>query len=356
MVARMVQGRATIRDVACKAGVSTATVSRVLNKSEKVHARTRQRVERACLELGYSRDPIATALRTGRSNMVYLLIERFDGNFIPEIMVGIEARADGENYRIIVSKSDNVERSLWKPSEQYIDGIIVIPDAVHDLKLSDMAGNEDIPLVCVYSYSQDVRYPSILPDDFQGAYLAVEHLAAKGCEVIGYIGGIPDWPASLDRLYGYRQAVKDFGLRENPDLIEAGDWTAASGYRACMRLLEKTEFDSVFACNDPMAIGAMDALREQGLEVPGDVAVIGFDNAHLCRYVRPTLTSIDMPLKELGETAMDTLLSLIERRNAGQILNTEHVIKIPCILKERASTQWAGKYLVATERSATHVP
>lgn len=351
----MVQGRTTIKDVARRAGVSTATVSRVLNKSEKVQAKTRQRVVRACLELGYSRDPIATALRTGRSKTVYLLIERFDGAFIPDIMVGIEARADADGYRVLVSKLGNAERGVWESSKQYIDGIIVIPDAVYDLKLSNVAGSEDIPLVCVYSYSQDSRYPSVLPDDFQGAYLAVEHLAAKGCEAVGYIGGIPDWPASLDRLHGYKRAVEDFGLRDDADLIEVGDWTGASGYKACKRLLKKTKFDSIFAGNDPMAIGAMDALRENGLAVPEDVAVIGFDNSAFCRYVRPTLSSINMPLKELGETAMDALLSLIEKRNVGHSTIKEHVIKIPCTLIERTSTQWAGKQ-VAMIRRVTHVP
>ncbi|NLJ23815.1 MAG: LacI family transcriptional regulator [Firmicutes bacterium] len=335
----MVQGRITIKDVAMKAGVSTATVSRVLNKSEKVHSRTRWRVERACAELGFSRDPIATALRTGRSNTVHLLIERFDGNFIPDILVGIEAKADAENYRVLVSKLDNAGRGIWEPGKQYIDGIIVISDAVHDLNLSEVAGQENLPLVCVYSYTQDIRYPCVLPDDYQGAYLAVQHLATRGCNDVGFISGPPDWPASEDRLRGYRQAVEDFGLREDPNLIEVGDWTVATGYEACLRLLERTSFDSIFAGNDSMAIGAIDALREHELRVPRDVAVIGFDNAALCRYVRPTLSSIAMPLKELGEVAMGTLLSLIDQRNNGQSSDTEHVLKLPCVLRKRDSTK-----------------
>ena len=339
----MMQERVTIKDVAQKAGVSTATVSRVLNKSEQVHPRTRKRVERVCIELGFFRDPIATALRTGRSNMVHLLIERFDGEFIPDIMVGIENKANSEDYRVLVSKIDNTGRGMWEPSRQYIDGIIVISDAVYDLKLSDVAGNEDIPLVCVYSYSQDARYPSVVPDDFQGAYLAVEHLAARGCKAVGYVGGIPHWPASMDRLSGYRQAVKDSKLRDDAQLIEVGDWTAVAGYKACKRLLERTEFDGLFAANDPMAIGAMDALREHGLEVPRDVALIGFDNTSLCRYVRPTLSSIAMPLRQLGERAMNTLLSLIDQRNGGQLLDTEHVITIPCQLIERDSSRWVSR-------------
>lgn len=332
-----------------KAGVSTATVSRVLNKSEKVHSRTRQRVERACAELGFSRDPIATALRTGRSKMVHLLIERFDGNFIPDILVGIEAKADAEEYRVLVSKLDNAGRDgrdIWEPGNHYVDGIIVVSDTVHGLNLREVAGQENLPLVCVYSYSQDSRYPCVLPDDYQGAYLAVQHLATKGCKTVGFISGPPDWPASQDRLRGYNQAVQDFGLREDLDLIEVGDWTVATGYEACLRLLERTSFDSIFAGNDSMAIGAIDALREHELEVPRDVAVIGFDNAALCRYVRPTLSSIAMPLRELGEVAMGTLLSLIDRRNNGQFSDTEHVIKLPCLLKERDSTKASEQLII----------
>ena len=336
-VSDMTKRRITIRDVAKRAGVSTATVSRVLNKSKKVHFRTRRLVEDACEELGFYRDPIAAALRTGKSNTVHLLIERFDGNFIPDILVGIEGKADREGYRLVVSKLDAAVSGIWEPSNQYIDGIIVISDSVHTLNLSEVAGRDNIPLICVYSYSQNPRYPSVLPDDYQGAYLAVQHLADSGCKAVGFISGPSDWPASQDRLRAYKQAVKDFALKDDPDLIEVGDWSTESGYRACQSLLRKAAFDGLFAGNDPMAMGAIYAFKEHGLEVPRDVAVVGFDDAVFCRYVRPTLSSIAMPLKELGEVAMDNLISMI--RNNGQLKHDEHMIKLPCVLRERDSTK-----------------
>ena len=345
----MTKRRVTIRDVAKKAGVSTATVSRVLNKSKKVHFRTRRLVENACEELGFYRDPIAAALRTGKSNTVHLLIERFDGSFIPDILVGIEGKADREGYRLLVSKLDTTQRGVWEPGNQYIDGIIVISDSVHNLNLGEVAGKDGLPLICVYSYSQDPRYPCVLPDDYHGAYLAVQHLAESGCEAVAFISGPSDWPASQDRLRGYKQAVKDFALRDDSNLVELGDWTMVSGYRACQRLLGKTTFDGLFAGNDPMASGAIDALREHRLDVPRDVAVVGFDDAAFCRYVRPTLSSIAMPLKEMGEVAMGTLISMI--RNDGRLDHNEHVIKLPCVLRRRDSTKVTPEHPRAERRT-----
>ena len=341
----MLPGRITIKDVAQHAKVSVTTVSRVLNKSESVRTSTRQRVEQVLTDLGFSRDPIATALRTGRSNTVHLLIERFDGTFIPDILVGIEAQADAKGYGVLVSKLHPEAEAVRQPDKYYIDGIIIISDSVHDLCLDSKLGSDAVPLVCVYSYSQDIRYPCVLPDDFQGAYLAVEHLAAKGCKEVGYIGGIPHWPASIDRLRGYQQAVRDLNLREDPSLIEVGDWTAGSGYEGCRRMLQKTRFDGIFASNDPIAIGAMDALGEHRLRVPEDVAVIGFDNTSLGRYVRPTLSSIAMPLRELGEIAMDLVVSLIEANGTREPYDSAHIIKIPCSLRERASTKRSSTQL-----------
>lgn len=334
----MARKRITIKDVAKRAGVSTSTVSRVLNNSENVHHHTRQLVKKAFKELGYLRDPMATALKTRKSNCIQVLIDLLHGGFIPDIMLGIEQRAKEKGYRLLISKLDEDKGSLQNLDKSYIDGVIVISHYVHEIDLNEeLIAEYNVPVVCVYSYTNHPSYPCVLPDDFQGAYLAVEHLAKMGYRRVAFINGIAHWPASRERLAGYRQAVVDYGLSDDPRLIQEGNWKREGGYQACMRLFKETNAEAIFAGNDTMAVGVMDALRDRGLRVPEDVALVGFDDKEFCDYVHPSLTSIAMPLQEMGEKALDIVISnMVKIENGCQ--PGSGIIKLPCQLKQREST------------------
>lgn len=330
--------RPTLNAVAARAGVGRGTVSRVINGSPKVSARSRAAVEQAIAELGYVPNRAARSLVTRRTDSVALVVpdaetRLFSEPYFSEIIRGVSAGLDGAGMQLLlVLARDATEyaRLASYLSAQRVDGVLMM--AVHsDDTLPDRLDELAVPTVLAGRRSAAEPLGHVRADNAGGARVAVEHLLAGGRRAIGTITGPLDMDVARARLDGYREALLRAGLTADEDLIAPGDFTEEGG-RAAMRelLRRRPALDAVFAASDVMASGAVLELRAAGLRVPHDVAVVGFDDSIVARHIDPPLTSVRQPLQEMGRTMASLLLDEIAHRGTGHrevILPTELVVR-----------------------------
>jgi len=308
----------TIHDVAEAAGVSIATVSRVLNnKDHPVGVETRQRILWTADQLGYRPNQAARSLRTDRSATVGVVVDDIMGPFVNKIIRGIQDRLRQEGYLCVVVSAD------WDPAAERaaihdllsrsVDGII-FSETWHTTAV-DFLDLATKPYVFVHRQFAAPGQYSTIPDERYGAHLAVRHLLDLGHRCIGYINGPVQYYASALRLEGYCAELALAGIDYDPGLVECGDWTLESGYAAMQRLWSKRpQLTALFAGNDLMAAGAVYALQDAGIEVPREVAVVGYDDREISRTVRPRLSTVTLPCYEMGQAAAQMLLYRMEGR------------------------------------------
>ncbi|MEU0597923.1 LacI family DNA-binding transcriptional regulator [Streptomyces sp. NPDC006393] len=330
--------RPTLNAVAARAGVGRGTVSRVINGSPKVSARSRAAVEQAIAELGYVPNRAARSLVTRRTDSVALVVpdaetRLFSEPYFSEIIRGVSAGLAGAGMQLLlVLARDATEyaRLATYLSAQRVDGVLMM--AVHsDDTLPDRLEELAVPTVLAGRRSAAEPLGHVRADNAGGARVAVEHLLAGGRRAIGTITGPLDMDVARARLDGYREALRDARLTADEDLIAPGDFTEEGGRAAMRELLRRRPgLDAVFAASDVMASGAVLELRAAGLRVPHDVAVVGFDDSIVARHVDPPLTSVRQPLQEMGRTMAGLLLDEITHRGTGHrevILPTELVVR-----------------------------
>lgn len=309
----------TIRDVAEAAGVSIATVSRVLNnKDHPVGAATRQRILHTAEGLGYRPNIAARSLRTERSSTVGVIADDIIGPFATRIIRGIQDRLKPEGYLCVIISADwdpDAEReAIHDLASRSIDGII-FSETWHKaaVELLDVASK---PYVFVHRQFAVPGQFSAIPDEMFGAQLATSHLLRLGHRRIGYINGPEHYYASEVRLQGYQAVLAGAGIAYDPDLVARGDWAVDGGYAAACRLLRsEPRMTALFAGNDLMAAGAIYALRDAGLHVPEDVAVVGYDDREISRIFRPALTTVTLPCYEMGQASAQMLLDRMAGRS-----------------------------------------
>lgn len=307
-----------IVDVATHAGVSTATVSRVLNRHPKVAADLRERVERAIAELGYTLNVAGRSLRTRKSFKVLLVVPDISNPFFGDVIRGAEEAAREAGFSIIVGDTDGnpaVENQYaGLLDRQEVDGLVIlghrVPEAIRHLPGGGRGGV--VPVVHACEYSPDLGLPSVHIDNVAAGADAVGHLIGLGHRRIGLVTGPLASPLSRDRLAGARRAaaaVPGCALE-----IRHGDFSIASGFAAAGELAG-TGVSAIFCFGDEMALGALRALADAGLDCPRDVSVIGFDDIRFGEYARPRLTTIAQPRRQIGRTTIELLL----RRLAGDL-------------------------------------
>ena len=326
--------QATIRDVARAARVSVATVSRALNDSGPVHDDTRRRVHDAAENLHFTPHGGARSLITSRTNTLGVLLPDLYGEFFSEIIRGIDRGAQREGYQLLLSSARNARDEVhgaFCAMYGRVDGLILMAP---DVELAEMFAQrrDGTPIVFINSpvESRDARVITI--DNHGGAYRMVKHLMQTGHDRIAIIQGGERNHDAAERLRGYRDALDDAGIERDPHWEFHGDFTEAAGHRAARAMLKlHPRPTAIFAANDAMAIGALSALQEDGLIVPHDVAVAGFDDIPIARYVSPPLTSVHGPIAQLGEQAMELLLGAITDPSVGDgqrvVLPTTLVIR-----------------------------
>jgi LacI family transcriptional regulator len=333
---------ATIRDVARQAGVSVATVSRVLNGTARVADGTRQRILDAARQLHYQPHAAARSLSLRRTNAVGVVLPDLHGEFFSELLRGIDTTAQRAGLHLLVSSSHHDRTGIAAALHAMrgrVDGLLVMTPDLDAAALAESlpAG---IPVVLVSCDVPGGDVDVLWIDNVGGAHAVVRHLLALGHRRIAHVGGSPQHLDARMRRQGWQDALRTAGVEPDDALVAEGDFTEEGGWRATLSLLARSHVPTaVFAASDAMAVGVMGALREHGVCVPGDVSVVGFDDIALARYVTPPLTTVRVAADRLGARATELLLGRAgAERPPPAVSDAPRRELLPAELVTRAST------------------
>ncbi len=310
-------GRLTIQDIARLAGVSKATVSRVINHKPDVDALTRQRVMQIMDEHGFVPSITASGLAGGRRGMIGVLVPALTWHFIPEVVQGVAEVIERSSYEMLlysVSQEENRKAVLDRILDTKLTaGLLAIAPGAFLERLAQWY-DEGFPVVLIDDQHMPANVPWIGVDNRKGALAAVRHLMSLGHRKIAYIQGPPHYQCTRERYEGYRQAIAEAGLALNPAFVAQGDFQVGGGFACASELLTLPDErpTAIFAANDHMAWGVLEFAQEYGLCVPEDLAVVGFDDTPPSRYKHPPLTTVCQPFQDMGKRAAELLLWLID--------------------------------------------
>ena len=316
----------SIKDVASLAGVSTATVSRALSQPDKVSQTTRDKVMAAVEQSGYQPNTAARQFRTQKTETVLVLVPDIGNPFFSNIIQGIESEALAAGYRVVLGET-NPDLSAAGTyagymQQQHADGVILL-GAEGAERFVDTPGGKPVVMAC--EYLADSSLPHVRIDNVTAAADAVSYLIELGHKRIAYIDGPVHNPISQDRLEGYQLALQRAGIEVDKSLLSRGDFSPASGHQAALSLLgSDNPPTAIFAISDPMAIGAMRAASEMGINIPGDLSLMGFDDIRFAGFMTPALTTINQPRRQLGATAMKMLLARLSDESTPLEMVLEH--------------------------------
>ncbi|MCA0295435.1 MAG: LacI family transcriptional regulator [Actinobacteria bacterium] len=311
----MTAGRASVKDVALRAGVSVGTVSNVLNRPDAVTERTREKVEQAMAELNFHRNASARQLRAGVSHTVGVIVMDVGNPFYTELARGIEDRLATVDHTLILCSSDDdpvrEERFLKLFAEQGVRGVLVTPMSSTAPRLGDLR-RLGIPSVLMDS-SRNTQHPSVGVDHISGGRQAITHLLAQGHRRILYLAGPSDLQQTRHRLRGAIEAIQAAGL-DAGDVLQVTNLPSLSANEGQRGLIEALDGPgprptAIFAMNDIVALGAMRELRVRGLSIPSDMAVVGYDDLYFAAELMTPLSSVRQPMRQLGWAAADLLLT-----------------------------------------------
>ncbi|MFC7441250.1 catabolite control protein A [Laceyella putida] len=316
----------TIYDVAREAGVSMATVSRVVNGNPNVKPVTRKKVLDVIRQLGYRPNAVARGLASKKTTTVGVVIPDISNTFYAELTRGIEDIATMYHYNIILSNSDlKKEKEIQLIEallEKQVDGLLFLGGELTDTHREIFAAST-VPVVLAATRDEKKELPYVTIDQIQAAKEATTILIHEGHDQIALIGGpLTDSVNGYPRYIGYKEALEENDLSLDESLVRLGDYRYRSGYEAMKNLLEnKPELSAAFVASDEMAVGAIHAVQDQGRRVPEDVSIIGFENIPLASQVRPLLSTVSVPMYDIGAVAMRLLTKYMndEHVESGQV-------------------------------------
>ena len=323
----------TIADVAQKANVSIATVSRVLNGSSPVQPDTAQRVMDAIRELNYTPRPAARMLVNKRTDAIGLLLPEIGGEFLQHLLRGVEAAVRSAGFDLLIHSTLDSPRSR-QLGEHNTDGLLVFPESVDEVELRRLYGI-GFPVVLLHQAPpQGLKIPMVTVENQSGAEKIVSHLIEEhGRRRIAFLRGPEGHADSIRREQGYRSALETHGIHFDESLVGYGGFDEKTACETIQsRLMDGLDFDAVFAGDDDSALGVIAALKQVGKLVPRDVAVVGFDDIPFARIINPPLTTIRSPIEEVGREAVRLLVKCIQQKHCEPeiMLPTELVIRQSC--------------------------
>ncbi len=334
MKAKKQETAATMKDVALKAKVSTATVSRALMNPDKVSQATRNRVEKAAREVGYLPQPMGRNVKRNESRTILVIVPDICDPFFSEIIRGIEVTAANHGYLVLIGdcahQNQQEKTFIDLIITKQIDGMLLLGSRLpFDASIEEQRNLP--PMVMANEFAPELELPTVHIDNLTAAFDAVNYLCEQGHKRIGCIAGPEEMPLCHYRLQGYVQALRRCGIMVDPQYIARGDFTFEAGSKAMQQLLDLPQPPTaVFCHSDVMALGALSQAKRQGLKVPEDLSIIGFDNIDLTQFCDPPLTTIAQPRYEIGREAMLLLLDQMQGQHVGsgsRLMDCELIIR-----------------------------
>lgn len=327
----------TISDIARLSGVSKRTVSRVLNNSSKVKKATREKVQKIIDDLGFKPNVQARGLAARRSYFLGLIYDNPDALYIDEVQRGVLSVCREVGYELVVHPCDRNSETLTREAIAFVDrskldGVIVLPPVSEDNDLAGALGNDDVRYVRLASIALDTAEHVVVSNERSAVAAMAEYLVELGHRRIGYVAGPEGMKSTRERLEGFCEALVKHGCTPCEEMIQRGDYTFESGRECGRTLLQMAEAPTaIFASNDEMAAGVIYAAQGLGLKVPEDVSVAGFDDSALATRIRPALTTIRRPVREMARLATKKLIASIDGRDdearMGIFLEPELVVR-----------------------------
>jgi len=313
----------TIKEIAKIANVSPMTVSRAVNNSHKVREATRTKILMIASRLGYMPNRIARSLVSKKSNLISLIVANISNQFFAEISRGIEDKARENGYNVIFSSTDddtkNLESCVRIMREMGVDGFIIAAVSLKEPIVEELL-DQNFPVVLVNRRVKKNNVNYVVVDNQKGAHLAVEHLINNGYKKIGIITGESSVSTGKERFQGYRKGLLDHGLKFKKEYSSQGPFTKEHGKKAAQKMLTlKNRPEAIFAASDNIALGVMDAAGELGLNIPEDLAIVGFDDTDFSSNLKIRLTTVSQRKYEMGERGVQILIDLIESQQPDYI-------------------------------------
>ncbi|PSW20669.1 LacI family DNA-binding transcriptional regulator [Photobacterium sanctipauli] len=330
---------ATIKDVAKHAGVSTSTVSHVLNKTRFVSEDISVRVLAAVDELNYAPSALARSLKVNHTRTFGMLVTTSTNPFFGEVVKGVERRCYEQGYNLILCNTEGdtqrMHSNLDTLLQKRVDGLLLMCSEVEDKAFDLFGRHQPIPTVVMDWGPIDFPSDKIQDNSHHGGYLATRHLIEQGHTEIGCLTGPLDKQPAQQRLSGFVQAMEEAGLTINKDWIASGNFECEGGEIAFNEVFAKGKLPTaLFVCNDMMAMGVINTAHKKGISVPDDLSIVGYDDIKLAKYITPSLTTIHQSKHRLGQQAVDTLLDKIQNKR-----DTSKVIQLEPTLVERDSVR-----------------
>lgn len=318
---------ATIEDIADEADVSPSTVSRALNDSSLIGEETSKKIKRIAREMNYQKNELASGLVKGVGvGALGLIIPNISNPYYAELTRGVQDRANELGYGVFLG---DTEASLEKERQfetllrkKKVDGIILASATVDDPYVKELQ-NSSVPILLISRISRELETNFIKVNDIQGGKLALEHLVDLGHEKIGFIGGPESFSSAQDRRIGFEDVMSERGLQVNRSIVSHAQYTQDAGYNTASAYITKQdEFTAIFCANDIIALGAIEALEREGLDVPEDVSIVGYDNISFAKLPRIMLTTVSQPIYTMGYDAAESLIDISENEKE-QVIQRE---------------------------------
>lgn len=338
----MKKGKATIHDIAEKLNITASTVSRALNDNPRISENTKKMVIKMAKHLNYQPNNIASALRSGKSKLIGVVVPTANRNFFSSVVRGIEEIANSLDYKVIISQSydgykkevDTVEALL----NARVDGIIAsIAKNTENFDHFQKVLDKGIPLVLFDRITNELEVSQVVIDDYLGAYQVVDHLIKGGCKRIAHFTSPKKINIYKDRMRGYEDALRAHGIAFDSELIEECNMQLEDGRNSMENIIHKAiPFDAVFSSSDYAAMGAMQVLKEKGFKIPGEVMLAGFGNEPFTSFTDPPITTVDQKSIPMGHIIAETFFALLKDGKKDEVLQ-KTVLKPELII--RKSTQ-----------------
>lgn len=342
----MKKEKTTIRDIARELDITASTVSRALKNNPRISDSTKKAVLKMAEKLNYHPNNIASALRKGKSNIVGVIIPTSDRKFFASVTKGIEQVLSKEGYNLIISQSDDLlskeQSNVDALLRVQVDGIIAsIAKETTDYSHYERIVNRDVPLIFFDRVNENMNVNTVISDDFMGAYDAVSHLVKQGCKKIAHFGGDQRINIYKERLRGYKEALQKYDIPLNndwileDDLIDETEQVLKVGRKLTRHLLDRDEKpDAIFSSSDFAAMGAIQVLKERNINIPEEMAIVGYSNDLSTSFIDPSLTSVDQHTKQMGKFAADLYLEQANADPETKFAPRKTVLKPELIVRE----------------------